>query len=136
MWLLLSNYPLPVTVCKGCGRELAWPNRSCSVSVRVAHQKGCANASTSLKSVEIRRKKIDGRSAREGTCKTCSPSFYVFERLRDGKVKKHPRVKDLDVADRFAHRRQVELDEGQVGIARAKQVTREIPANQTIRCPK
>lgn len=59
-----------------------------------------------------------------------------FERLRDGKVKKHPRVKDLDVADRFAHRRQVELDEGQVGNARAKQVTREIPANQTIRCPK
>jgi len=78
-------------------------------SLRVAHQRGCANASrTALESV--------GR----GSGCTCSPSYYTFRRLRDGGVEKGPRIKDRRVAERALTAVQFEIDEGRVGISRPK----------------
>jgi integrase len=78
-------------------------------SLRVAHQRDCANASkTALSSV--------GR----GSGCTCSPSYYTFRRLRDGSVDKGPRVKDRRVAERKLTEVQFEIDEGRVGLRRPK----------------
>lgn len=78
-------------------------------SLRVAHQRGCANASkTALDSV--------GR----GSGCSCSPSYYVFHRDREGKPVKGERVKDRRVAGRALTAKQFEIDERRLGLARPK----------------
>lgn len=78
-------------------------------SLRVAHQRTCANATkTSIDSLK--------------SC-TCSPSLYIFSRDRDGKPKKSARVKDRQTANRALAAAQREIDEGRVGIAREKNIS-------------
>jgi integrase len=82
------------------------------VSLRVAHQKDCPNATkTALDSV--------GR----GSGCTCEPSYYTFQRTTTGGVQKGPRVKDRRVADRMLTAAQAELDEHRGGVARKPIVT-------------
>jgi integrase len=82
------------------------------VSRRVAHQKGCANATkTALSSV--------GR----GSGCTCQPSYYTFQRTDTGGVAKGPRVKNRQAADRALTAAQRELDENRVGVAPRPVVT-------------
>jgi integrase len=72
------------------------------VTLRVAHAKGCANATkTALDS-------LDG-------C-TCKPSFYTFHRDRSGRVVKGARVRDRRVADRAVTALQADLDAGRAGV--------------------
>lgn len=76
------------------------------VSLRVAHQKDCPNATkTALSSV--------GR----GSGCTCDPSYYTFQRTATGGVRKSARVKDRRVADRMLTAAQAELDEHRGGVA-------------------
>jgi integrase len=82
------------------------------VSLRVAHQGNCPNATkTALSSI--------GR----GSGCTCKPSFYTFQRDANGAPKKGPRVKDRGVADRMLTKDQHELDEGRGGVRRPKTIT-------------
>jgi len=82
------------------------------VSLRVAHQGSCPNATkTALESI--------GR----GSGCACSPSYYTFRRDRDGRAVKGPRVKDRRVADRMLTKEQAELDEHRGGVARRAIVT-------------
>src|SRR4051794_32175936 len=81
-------------------------------SLRVAHLRGCANASkTALDSV--------GR----GNGCTCNPSYYVFHRNRDGRPVKGARVKDRRVAESALRLLQGEIDSGRAGLAREKKIT-------------
>jgi integrase len=81
-------------------------------SLRVAHQGNCPNATrTALDSV--------GR----GSGCACSPSYYTFQRGKDGRPIKGPRVKDRQTADRALTKVQREMDEGKVGVARPKMMT-------------
>lgn len=81
-------------------------------SIRVAHSSACKNAGkTTLASV--------GR----GSGCTCEPSYYTFQRKRDGTVEKGPRVKDRKTAQAAVNRLQVEIDEGRSGVKRPKQLT-------------
>ncbi len=81
-------------------------------SLRVAHQRSCPNQTkTALTSV-----------GRRSGC-TCTPSYYVFSRDRDGRPVKGPRVKDRQTADRALAAAQREIDEGRVGIAKPKNIT-------------
>jgi integrase len=81
-------------------------------SLRVAHQRSCANVSkTALESV--------GR----GSGCTCEPSYYVFHRDRDGRPLKSKRVRDRRTAERALAAAQREIDEGRAGIAREKNIT-------------
>jgi len=76
-------------------------------SLRVAHSRSCPTATkTALSSV--------GR----GSGCTCSPSYYVFSRDRDGRPVKGARVKDRKTAERALAAAQREIDEGRVGIAK------------------
>ncbi len=76
-----------------------------TASLRVAHQRGCPNASrTSLDSLAGCR------------CKP-SPSYYTLYRDRLGKPVKGARVRNRQVADRALRKLLVDLDEGRVGIA-------------------
>ncbi len=78
-------------------------------SLRVAHQGTCKNATqTSLESLK--------------GC-SCSPSYYVFHRDRDGRPVKGARVKDRRTADRALATAQREIDEGRVGLAREKNIS-------------
>lgn len=78
-------------------------------SLRVAHQRTCAHAKqTSLDSLK--------------GC-TCSPSYYVLTRDRDGRPVKSARVKDRQVADRALKAAQANIDEGRVGIVRDKNIS-------------
>jgi integrase len=78
-------------------------------SLRVAHQRDCANASkTALSSV--------GR----GNGCACSPSYYAFRRLRDGSVEKGERVKTRSIAQEQVNEWQVEIDRGRAGVSRPK----------------
>jgi integrase len=80
-------------------------------SLRVAHQRSCANATkTALDSL--------GR----GSGCTCQPSYYVFSRDRDGRPVKRPRVKDRRTAERAVAAAQREIDEGRAGLGRKKQI--------------
>lgn len=77
-------------------------------SLRVAHQRTCRNANaTALDSLE--------------GC-SCSPSYYVFQRDRDGRPAKGERVKDRQVANRALAIAQREIDEGRVGIKREQNI--------------
>jgi integrase len=77
-----------------------------SASLRVAHSRGCANASrSSLDSLE--------------EC-TCKPSYYTFHRDEEGRVTKSARVRDRRVAERALMKLQIEIDEGRVGVRRPK----------------
>lgn len=81
-------------------------------SLRVAHQAGCANATKSaLESI--------GR----GSSCTCQPSYYVFQRDRDGRSVKGPRLKDRQTADRALTKAQREIDEGRADVRRPQRVT-------------
>jgi integrase len=81
-------------------------------SLRVAHQRSCANASrTALDSL--------GR----GSGCTCQPSYYVFSRDRDGRPVKSARVKDRKTADRALAMAQREIDEGRAGIVRERNIS-------------
>ena len=81
-------------------------------SLRAAHARSCPNVSrTALSSV-----------GRRSGC-TCSPSYYVFSRDRDGRPVKGARVKDRKTAERALAAAQREIDEGRVGIAKPKNVT-------------
>jgi integrase len=83
-----------------------------TASLRVAHQGNCLNATkTALSSV-----------GRGSGCK-CSPSYYVFNRNRDGKPEKGERIKTRAVADRALRKKQVEIDERRVGQTRPKEIT-------------
>jgi integrase len=83
-----------------------------TASLRVAHQGNCPNATkTALTSV-----------GRGSGCK-CEPSFYTFQRNRDGKPEKGSRIKSRQVADRALRKLQVEIDEGRVGQSRPKELT-------------
>jgi integrase len=77
-------------------------------SLRVAHQRACANVTQTA---------IDSLKG----C-TCSPSYYVFQRDRDGRPGKSPRVKDRRVADTMLREAQRELDEGRAGIKREQNI--------------
>src|SRR5438128_12627973 len=83
-----------------------------TASLRVAHQKGCANENRSALN-----------STGRGSGCTCSPSYYTFQRRRDGTVEKGERVKTLDVARRALTKAQVAIDERRVGVSRPKDVT-------------
>jgi integrase len=77
-----------------------------TASLRVAHQRACANASkTSLGS-------LDG-------C-TCKPSYYTLHRDGVGNVVKGSRVRNRQVADRALRKLLVELDEDRVGVGRGR----------------
>lgn len=76
------------------------------VSLRVAHAKGCANATKTALSSVVR-----------GSGCTCQPSYYTFQRTETGGVQKGPRVKDRQAADRALTAAQRELDENRVGVA-------------------
>jgi integrase len=52
------------------------------------------------------------------TCKP-GPSYYVFHRDHDGKAVKGERVRDRQVAERALRKKQVEIDEGRVGLTAA-----------------
>ena len=76
-------------------------------SLRVAHSRSCPNATkTALSSV-----------GRASGC-TCTPSYCVFSRDRDGRPLKGARVKDRKTAERALAAAQREIDEGRVGIAK------------------
>ena len=78
-------------------------------SLRVAHQRTCAKATkTSIDSLK--------------GC-TCSPSYYIFSRDREGRPVKGARVKDRQTANRALAAVQREIDEGRVGIAREKNIS-------------
>jgi integrase len=78
-------------------------------SLRVAHSKACRNANkTALESLK--------------GC-TCQPSYYVFQRDRDGKPEKSARVKDRRTADEMLRAAQRELDEGRGGIRREQNIS-------------
>ena len=81
-------------------------------SLRVAHARSCPNATkTALSSV-----------GKASGC-TCTPSYYVFSRDRDGRSVKGARVKDRKTAERALVAAQREIDEGRVGIAKPKNIT-------------
>jgi integrase len=82
------------------------------VSLRVAHQKDCPNASKSALS-----------SVGRGSGCTCEPSYYTFQRTAAGGVQKGPRVKDKRVAERMLTASQAELDEHRGGVAPKPVVT-------------
>jgi integrase len=82
------------------------------VSLRVAHQKGCVNATKSALS-----------SVAGGAGCTCQPSYYTFRRTNTGGVVKGPRVKDRQAADRALTAAQRELDENRAGVAPRPVVT-------------
>jgi integrase len=87
-----------------------------TVSVRVAHQRGCANENkTALDST--------GR----GSGCTCQPSYYTFHREPVGQDRYRPikgkRVRDKKTAQEAATRIQRELDAGRVGITQVKRIT-------------
>jgi integrase len=76
-------------------------------SLRVAHSRSCPNVTkTAVSSV-----------GRASGC-TCTPSYYVFSRDRDGRPVKGARVKDRKTAERALAAAQREIDEGRVGIAK------------------
>jgi integrase len=78
-------------------------------SLRVAHQQACKNATaTALESLK--------------GC-TCTPSYYVFQRDRDGRPVKGARVKDRRTADQALRAVQREIDEGRAGIVRERNIT-------------
>jgi integrase len=77
-------------------------------SLRVAHARACKNATaSSLVS-------LNG-------C-TCQPSYYVFQRDRDGRPIKSERVKTRKTADAMLRNVQRELDEGRAGIVRRPKI--------------
>ena len=81
------------------------------VSVRVAHQRGCANASkTALSSV-----------GRKSGC-TCSPSFYTFHRDRNEKVVKGKRYPDREFVEKLAVQIQHELNQGRAGYEQVAEI--------------
>jgi integrase len=83
-----------------------------TASLRVAHQEHCDNRNRSaLTSV-----------GRGSGCK-CEPSYYTFQRTRDGKPKKGERIKTRSVADKAVRKLQVEIDERRVGQTRPKDLT-------------
>jgi integrase len=77
-------------------------------TLRVAHRRICRNANktalTSLKGCN------------------CGPSYYVFQRDRDGKPEKSARVKDKRTAYRMLEIAQRELDEGRAGVKRKPKI--------------
>jgi integrase len=78
-------------------------------SLRVAHQAQCPHANkTALDSLR--------------GCK-CSPSYYVTHRDASGATVKSARVKDRRVADKLLRAKQVEIDEGRVGVVPERNVT-------------
>jgi integrase len=85
------------------------------VSVRVAHQARCANASKSAVSSAPTSRTRNG-------C-TCRPTYYSFHRDSSGKVVKGERVHDRQTAERAAERLQRDLDAGRLGFLERKRVT-------------
>jgi integrase len=83
-----------------------------TASVRVAHQGSCPNATKTALS-----------SAGRGSGCKCEPSFYTFQRNREGKVEKGPRVKSLKDARAAMTAKQHEMNQGRLGIARPKEIT-------------
>jgi integrase len=81
-------------------------------SLRVAHQRSCANVSRSA---------LD--STGRGSGCTCEPSYYVFYRDREGRPVKESRVKDRRTAERALRSRQVDLDENRAGIRRERNIS-------------
>jgi integrase len=81
-------------------------------SLRVAHSRSCPNVTKSALS-----------SVGRGTDCSCSPSYYVFSRDRDGRPVKGARVKDRKTAERALTAAQREIDEGRVGIAQPRNIT-------------
>jgi integrase len=55
-------------------------------------------------------------------CK-CTPSYYVFQRDRDGRPQKSARVKDRRTADTMLRAAQRDLDEGRGGVKRQQNIT-------------
>jgi integrase len=77
-----------------------------TASLRVAHQRRCANANkTSPDSV-------DGC-----TCEKGKRAYYVMWRDRSGATRKSPRVRDRREADKLLRAKQVEIDQGRAGTA-------------------
>jgi integrase len=81
-------------------------------TLRVAHQRDCPNENkTALAGI-----------GRGSGCK-CQPSYYVFQRDRDGRPQKSKRVKDRQTADKMLRAAQRELDEGRGGFRRSRRAT-------------
>src|SRR5262249_20967387 len=87
-----------------------------TVSVRVAHQRKCANYGKTA---------LDSTQKRSGC--TCQPSYYTFHREPVGTDRYKPikgkRVRDKKVALEAAIRLQREIDSGRVGIVKPKTIT-------------
>jgi integrase len=82
------------------------------VSVRIAHQRGCPNATrTALSSV--------GR----GSGCECKPSYYTFHRDKLGRPVKGKRVRDRRAADQAATVLQGDIDAKRLGLHRREDVT-------------
>jgi integrase len=82
-----------------------------AASLQVAHQKGCANQSKTA---------LTSAGKRSGC--TCKPSYYVLSRDHSGAKVKSERVRDRKVADSMLNRKQVELDEGRVGVVKQRNI--------------
>src|SRR4051812_33566760 len=82
------------------------------VSIRVAHQKGCANAT---------RSSLD--STGRGSGCACKPSYYTFYRDKLGRVNKGKRVRDKRTAEESATAVQADLDAKRLGLNRTESIT-------------
>src|SRR3954470_6570049 len=77
-----------------------------TASLRVAHQRKCANANqTALESIK------------GCTCESGKRAFYVTWRDRSGATRKSARVRDRREAEKFLRAKQVEIDQGRIGTA-------------------
>src|SRR5262249_16744186 len=76
-----------------------------TASLRVAHQRKCAHANqTALESVK------------GCTCDAGKRAYYVTWRDRSGASRKGPRVRDRREAEKYLRAKQVEIDQGRIGI--------------------
>src|SRR4051812_7638877 len=86
-----------------------------TASLRVAHQRKCANAKqTSLES-------LSGCS-----CENGKRTYYVAWRDRSGATCKSPRLRDQREAEKLLRAKQVEIDQGRAGTAPERNI--EFPA--------
>jgi hypothetical protein len=82
------------------------------VSIRVAHQRGCANET---------RTALDS-AGRSSGC-SCRPSYYTFYRDKLGRPTKGKRVRDRRAAERSATALQADVNAKRLGLNRTEDVT-------------
>lgn len=75
-----------------------------TASLRVAHQRKCANASRTAP-----------ESVKGCTCDPGKRAYYVTWRDRSGATRKSPRVRDRREAEKFLRAQQVKIDQGRIG---------------------